>query len=297
MFRKYQHIEKLGRDEVDGILEGMCYVFPKIDGTNASVWLDDGGVLRCGARTREATLTNDNAGFCAHIYKHPGEIPLLLANNPSWTLFGEWLVPHTLKTYRKDAWRHFYVFDVYDRETDEYITYDTYTSVLDLHNVEYIPVSVIVENPTEEWLVKGLESNTFLIEDGKGAGEGLVIKRYDYKNKYGRTTWAKIVRTDFKEKHGKEMGPAKVSLASGLAYELAEEYVTKELVDKTLAKMVVEAPWTSKRIGELLGRVWHDVITEELWGIIKKYKNPTINFRVFNRAVITEIKIVKPELF
>ena len=39
-FKKYQHIERLGTLEVEGIELGTCYVFPKIDGTNGSnlVW-------------------------------------------------------------------------------------------------------------------------------------------------------------------------------------------------------------------------------------------------------------------
>lgn len=41
-FNKYQHVEKLGNKEVEGINIGTCYVFPKIDGTNASIWNDDG---------------------------------------------------------------------------------------------------------------------------------------------------------------------------------------------------------------------------------------------------------------
>jgi len=32
-FRKYQHIERFGTDEVDGIEFGKCYIFYKIDGT------------------------------------------------------------------------------------------------------------------------------------------------------------------------------------------------------------------------------------------------------------------------
>lgn len=48
-FHPYQHVEKLGTAEVDGILDGTVYVFPKLDGANASVWLDDGEV-KCGSR-------------------------------------------------------------------------------------------------------------------------------------------------------------------------------------------------------------------------------------------------------
>ena len=36
-FVKYQHVERLGTDETEGILDGIVYVFYKIDGTNGSV--------------------------------------------------------------------------------------------------------------------------------------------------------------------------------------------------------------------------------------------------------------------
>ena len=32
-FTKYQHVERLGTTETDGILDGDVLVFPKIDGT------------------------------------------------------------------------------------------------------------------------------------------------------------------------------------------------------------------------------------------------------------------------
>lgn len=36
-YRKYTHIERLGREEVDGILKGTVYITPKIDSTNCVV--------------------------------------------------------------------------------------------------------------------------------------------------------------------------------------------------------------------------------------------------------------------
>ena len=32
-FQKYMHVERLGKEEVEGITSGKCYVFPKLDGT------------------------------------------------------------------------------------------------------------------------------------------------------------------------------------------------------------------------------------------------------------------------
>lgn len=37
-YKKYQHIEKLGTSEVEGILKGKCHLFYKIDGTNSSIF-------------------------------------------------------------------------------------------------------------------------------------------------------------------------------------------------------------------------------------------------------------------
>jgi hypothetical protein len=62
-FKKYQHLERFGTDEVLNIHLGETYIFPKIDGTNASLWFDKEHGLQAGSRNRHLTLDNDNAGF------------------------------------------------------------------------------------------------------------------------------------------------------------------------------------------------------------------------------------------
>jgi len=75
-------------------------------------------------------------------------------------------------------------------------------------------------------------------------------------------------------------------------------YVTKHLVDKVYAKIVNEMDgWSSKYIPRLLGIVFYDLVNEELWNIIKKKKNPTINFKTLNILTVLKIKEIKPELF
>ena len=44
-FLKYQHVERFGTTETNGIENGMCYVFPKIDGTNSQLWWKEDGIL------------------------------------------------------------------------------------------------------------------------------------------------------------------------------------------------------------------------------------------------------------
>ena len=294
-FLEYQHIERLGSDEVDGILDGTCHVFPKIDGTNASVWYDTGQVC-AGSRRRKLSEDADNAGFMAWVNAVRQTFETLFEVHSQWHVYGEWMVPHTLKTYRQDVWRQFYVFDVWDDGVGDYMTYEQYSGPLTTIGLACIPPLEIVTNPSADHLTGLLDRNTYLIADGAGPGEGLVIKNYAYRNKYGRRTWAKIVRNEFKERNRDAFGVPTVDM-SNFEQELAAEYITRGRVAKTLEKMRETGDVTSRRIPELLSRVWLDVIVEETWGILKEHRNPTIDFKALNRAVIAETKRNCPELF
>lgn len=301
-FKKYQHLERFGATETQGIEFGECYIFPKIDGTNASLWWENGS-LQAGSRTRHLTLESDNAGFYAWALKQEC-FTNYFASNPNHRLFGEWLVPHSLKTYRSEAWQNFYVFDVaVESDTIElpeyhvYLHYEDYKPLLESAGVSYIPPVAIITNGTYDHFINQLRNNVFLIEDGKGQGEGIVIKRYDYRNKYGRTTWAKIVTSEFKEKHAKEMGCPELKGAIQIESEIAQSFVTKALVDKEFAKIENESGWSSKSIPRLLNTVYYCIVKEDGWEIVKKYKNPTIDYKRLQHYVVQQVKQTKPEIF
>ena len=299
-FRKYQHIERFGTMEVDGIEIGTCYVFPKIDGTNSSVWLGEDGQIHAGSRRRELSLDQDNAGFMDAIVRD-ARILAYLKKHPSHRLFGEWLVPHSLKTYRDDAWRRFYIFDVcVDSDCEEgleYIPYSVYQPLVEEFGLDYLAPLKILRNATLEDLIRCMEENNFLIRDGAGVGEGIVVKNYDFYNRFKRQKWAKIVTAEFREKHHKEMGaPLKANRL--VEEDIVDKFVTAALVEKEYAKIVNEnGGWTSRMIPRLLSQVFHELICEEMWNILKAFKNPAINFRVLNNLTITKIKAVKPEIF
>ena len=52
MFKKYLEVERLGKEEVEGILFGECALFPKLDGTNASIWMEANGDIKAGSRSK-----------------------------------------------------------------------------------------------------------------------------------------------------------------------------------------------------------------------------------------------------
>lgn len=298
MFRKYMHIEKYGNDEVQGIELGKCYIFPKLDGTNGQVWYHL--ELRSGSRNRELSIENDNAGF--HNYILNGDLNLNFKNffdhYPFYRLYGEWLVPHSLKTYRDESWRKFYIFDVYDDENEKYIRYEDYKPILDNFGFDYISPICIIKNATYDNLLHELDNNTFLIKDGNGVGEGIVIKNYDFKNKFNRVVWAKIITNEFKEKNSKEFRTTLKVLNDLIEDKICEKYVTKHLIDKVYSKIVNEMNgWSSKYIQRLLQNVFYDLIREESWNIIKEFKNPTINYKTLNHLTILKIKELKSELF
>ena len=275
-FNKYQHIERFGTDEVENIEFGRCFIFYKIDGTNGQVYLDADGNIKAGSRNRVLTLENDNANFYQYVLQNE-RIKKYLEKHPNHRLYGEWLVPHSIKTYRKDAWRRFYIFDVAlhkEDDTEEYIPYEIYQPLLEEFELDYIPPLAILKNPTEESLIRCLEkTGQFLVEDGKGNGEGIVIKNYDFYNKYGRQTWAKIVSNEFKEVHAKAMGADVVTQQQIIEEKIINKYCTEAFIEKEYAKIVNEKEgWRSQYIPMLLGRVFSELIKEETWNFIKEFK-------------------------
>lgn len=187
------------------------------------------------------------------------------------------------------------MFDVMIGE--EYVEYETYKVWFDEFGIDYICPISIIQNPSYEQLISQLQKNTFGIEDGKGVGEGIVIKNYVYKNKFGRTTWAKIVTSEFKEKHAKEMGNSILQGGKLIEETICEKYITQALVEKEFAKIQNEHGWSSKMIPRLLGVVFYSLVKEECWEFVSEHKNPVIDFKRLKYFSIVFTKLHKPELF
>ena len=67
-YKKYMHLERLGHRNCRDLETGEVYVFPKLDGTNASAWWMGGDVIGrmgvgFGSRNRQLSLDKDNGGF------------------------------------------------------------------------------------------------------------------------------------------------------------------------------------------------------------------------------------------
>lgn len=286
-FKKYQHVERFGTDATEGILNGTVFIFPKIDGANASVWLDDFGDIAIGSRNRQLKPDDNFRGLRQYVENHKG-IRDYLEQYPARRLFGEWLIPHTIKNYRPDAWKHFYVFDV--MENGKYLNYFDYAAELIDFGIKFIDPIISCENPTAEQIQAQLDKCTFLMQDNL-PGEGIVIKNYDFVNKFGNVIWAKIVR------------PAPITPkiqrkfdADNIESAIVDKFITTEFVAKEFAKIAVDG-WNSKLIGKFLGTVWHTFITEEIFNILRKFHNPKIDFGLLHALTIERIKFLLPNVF
>lgn len=288
-YSKYQHIERLGSAEVDGILDGVCHIFPKLDGTNSQLWWDNG--LKAGSRNRELSVESDNAGFYNWALTQ-SNILSFFENHQDLKLYGEWLVPHTLKNYNSNAWRNFYVFDVI-REDGSYLPYEEYNTLLSIYGIPTIPVLLVKANPSLSELNELLSNNTYLISEG--IGEGIVIKNYNYVNKYGRKTWAKVIADEFKVQKG--TSTKDISEQKPIEFQIVETFVTEAFVRKELAKIELVEPWSSNLIPKLLNTIFHELIVEEMWNILKRFKNPKINFKDLNNLTISKIKELLSDKF
>lgn len=296
-FRKYQHLQRYGTTEVQNIEIGTTYIFPKIDGTNASVWLDKNGEIQAGSRKRHLTIDDDNGGFYAWVKKQKNILEYL-KENPNHRLFGEWLIPHSLKTYKDDSWRNFYIFDVaVDKSETEithnaedkvkYLPYKKYKHLLENKGLSFIPLMAKITNPTYEQLIEQLAKNTFLIDENKGIGEGIVIKNYEFKNRFGRNSFAKIINSEFKEK---SPNLSSVLKDKKVEKDIAKEFVTTALVEKVYAKIDNDGGFNNKKIPQLLNTVYYDIVREDIWNILKKYKSPSINFKTLQKCIFKEIR-------
>jgi len=299
-FKRYIHLERLGSQEVDGIELGVCHVFPKLDGTNASIWYNpEKKFIEFGSRSRVLEEGRDNHGFRNTMLQYTDETKRLFEifeAHPEWNIYGEWLVPHTLRSYRESAWRKFWVFDVLDA-SDTFLSYEDYFG--ELAGLNVINPICIIENPSQEQLLKVMQhKNTFLVDDGKGIGEGIVIKRYGFKNKYDRTVWAKLVNNEFKEMNAREFFKGKVQPGEfQVEAAIVQDFVTETLVQKTLAKIKTDMTDRGQIIPRLLNTVYYELIKEECWEFVKKYNRPTINFATLYKYCVQRTKEHAKELF
>lgn len=258
MYRKYMHVERLSgafNPEIAGLLEGEVWVFPKLDGANHSVFWDaENGIARCGSRNQILSEGYDSTRFHKYFMDHP-ELAEFVEKHKNLILYGEFMTPHTIRTYIDDVWNHYFVFDVFDTESNKYLPFEEYVNLLTGTGIDYIR-GQFVYSPELSDIEALMEKNTYKMQEGH-IGEGVVVKNYEFVNRYGRTTWGKMVREEFKE----EFRASKQCKELTLEERIAEKHVSKEFVFKEFHKFVSQfgtPVWNDGMIPDFLKYTWHE---------------------------------------
>ena len=127
--------------------------------------------------------------------------------------------------------------------------------------------------PTSEQ-IEEIFDNSYKLESGEC--EGIVIKNYQFTNKYGRSPFAKVINEHFKNSH-----TAKFKEPTGLfERDLVYKYLTAEYVLKEVNKLDDKT-----KVAEAINIVYNEFVRDFIAEILKKYKNPTINFYELKKYV------------
>jgi hypothetical protein len=223
-FRTYDKVERLGKEEVEGILNGTVYVFEKIDGANVSLYWDkENGLVICSHNNivYSDKFGGNFRGIVEYVKANPNIVEMVKRHSLC-IFYGEWLVHHTIK-YPPEYINRIWFFDIYSRDINKYLTWNENRYVFESYKVNYITLKDILQNSNIEKLQEYMKDNQF---KGEPQQEGIVIKNYNFINKYGRQQWAKIVNEQFKEvaREPKEK--------SQLEVKLAQRYVTEARVEE-----------------------------------------------------------------
>lgn len=284
-FRKYEKIYRLGKDEVDGILNGTCSITEKIDGANLSIWMED-GKIHVGSRNNDLTENgNSFNGAVEYCNNHKG-INRLLTEHPDFRLYGEWLVRHTI-SYNNTAYKKFYLFDIY-LEGFGFMKQQEVQIWAKDYKIDCVPDLGEIENPTVEQLEKMIDGASALGEKK----EGIVIRNMGFKNSFGDFCYAKIVRQDFKEDNGIIFGGNDKYSDCYWEQYISNKYIDVPRVQKIMNKIQPEVneKLDMKHIPRIISTVYHDLITEEAWEIAQKVES--INYNTLKRICQKKAKQV-----
>lgn len=261
-FKKYTDIERLKEKYAMAFKPGeMITVSEKIDGSNASF----DGNLNAFSRRKVLDETNTLNGFYDFV-KTLDATKVMEVLGENFIVFGEWLCKHTVK-YPEDKMHKFYAFDVWNKETAQYLPWSEAKKIIAELGLNTVPI--FYEGPFTSWD----DINKLVGQTKMGAlpcGEGQVVKSQDrLDNKSSNTPpYVKIVAAKFSEVHQSkphEVDPEKLA-AKQAAEELAATIVTERRIEKLIEKAVDEdrlrADWDEKDLGTIAKFLCKDVYAD-----------------------------------
>ena len=323
-FRPYMHVGRLIDDpETAGMLENslIFIVQPKIDGCNGVIWWDsERQTMRMGNRNKEITMYDINedtphniVSFHSYVCNHKDLWKLAQEIFPDCYIYGEWLVKNHIDYYAPSAWNKFYIFDIWDPEQNAYIDFDNAKEKMKMKapdlKVDWIERETVMfiddGVPSEAALkyefskiLNEYNKKGYLMNPGEQkAGEGIVIKCYDWRNSRGEQKWAKLRTGEYMKK---VYTPKVLKEKESIEDEIARKYLSQWDIDKVVAKIRHSegfTEWDRKYISKLLTMLWYDFLEDYVPVLTSTYKHRPIIFDKLQKAVTARAKYLRSDLF
>jgi len=279
---KYQHVERFGSSNVEGLLDKNCVVQEKLDGANLTVANEAGLIVA----TRNSCIHHDGApltgfrGAVEYVLAHEGILDFI-TDHPELVLRGEWLIKNRIDYGPMNMFKY-YVFDVQLRDGN-YIPWEDYSSLLAEYDILMVPHLGFADSMDEVIAFAGGESAI-----GGDRKEGVVVKRYDFANKYGQIVWGKFVNEEYHQ-------TPRIRTECNHEAAFADYAVSVALVNKVMDKL--EGDISIRRLGEIIGRSWDDVVHEELAEFVLHNKIKNFNFFTARKEVTNLVRQIAMDRF
>ncbi|WP_226035709.1 RNA ligase family protein [Aquibacillus saliphilus] len=267
--KKYDKIVRHGQKGTHLTIENNpeIVIMEKLDGANASFKKED-GKIKCFSRNNEVNEDNNLRGFYEWVQENVNADDLVEGG----IYFGEWLIKHTIN-YPQEAYQNFYLFDIYDEETERYINYHLVEKQADKLGLKLVPLFYQGEFQSLDHI------NSFVGKSKIGeVGEGVVVKNYNYEDKHGDQIFTKIVSEQFSEKAKSKK--QQLPQHSNELDDFVNTYLTQARVEKMLHKLVdegiIEEEPSLEDMGTILknsgNRMIDDILEEEMDSLVKIVK-------------------------
>ena len=200
--KKYDKVKGSGI-LLDKFKDRGLVVQEKLDGSNASFTVEN-GELQCFSRRKKLNEKETLNGFYGWVHENIQEDVFDFLED--YIIFGEWLVKHKIQ-YKEECYKEFYVFDVYDKEEEAYLSLKNMHRIATYLELKTVKTLLIAE-PSHHLNILTPQDIQDLV--GKSdmtvkpnTGEGIVIKYLDGKSEH--EDYYKIVSNEFKEFNRQKM--------------------------------------------------------------------------------------------
>ena len=166
--KKFMDIERIKEGYATGFNKGdFIYIEEKVDGANAAIRYDETtNSIVAQSRKQILTPTNNLRGFYEFTQRLDiDKIHEVLGKN--LVAFGEWLCPHTVK-YPDDKYNNFYMYDVYDLETQSYLPQEKVVTIAENLGLTMVPIFYVGEFISWEHCTSFVGKSELGAESGEG---------------------------------------------------------------------------------------------------------------------------------